>query len=465
MYRARVQAVSGSKVFADGKWLRCIGNKPVSVGERVWTDGRVVYGHYTIPQTPLIITPQQEDIVIPIVTTKNFYVFSKGKLKTVTPPEFTPLPDKLFVSNKKAQCYFINDYLFRISQAVYTETDNWGKHFESNNYWISKGTLAANVDKEGNLFTIILDTGNLLIKKNDKTVKEFNLQNLGREVFNSVEQPSHPDFLEVPDTDEFHQPTGEVDHYGEIGVDIYHIFIENENNFAVFVCFYAEKDSTVGQNYSYSNVNAVNRHYYISNNGIEQDADSPFSYVADTSIGPSYIPPDGSVTGFDAVFLIYTEFNPDKKNPLQDGYYFKRKLIARQLTAETFTTHEERTVYSPDDTKIFTGLFPMNSKIIFTKVKSDYLMGVINDYDSYFHLYLHRQPNNLQTIMGLPFFRDGIFLFSSGNWKLLTEDYSTKAIHSYKDLFPDEICLNQNLQPMKYKKNWQNRIKTISFED
>ena len=45
MHRARVKAVSGNKVLADGSWLTCIGNHAVYPGEWIWTDGRCVYGH------------------------------------------------------------------------------------------------------------------------------------------------------------------------------------------------------------------------------------------------------------------------------------------------------------------------------------------------------------------------------------------------------------------------------------
>lgn len=64
MYRVRAEAVSGTKVFADGKWLTCIGNKPVHVGDRIWTDGRCVYGNYQTPQTPMIV---YEEGTIPIL--------------------------------------------------------------------------------------------------------------------------------------------------------------------------------------------------------------------------------------------------------------------------------------------------------------------------------------------------------------------------------------------------------------
>ena len=423
MYRARVQAVSGSKVFADGKWLKCIGNKPVSVGERVWTDGRVVYGHYTIPQTPLISISKDEDTIIPIVTTKNFYVFDKGKLKIVTPTGITlPTFDKLFIYHKRARAYFVDDnYLFNPAEYVYSETDNWGFRFESKKTWTLKGILAANVDKGGNLFGIILDGENLLIRKNDQIVKEFNLHNMGEEVLSTVTQPSNPPL-----------PAGDKlwTHGGGIHINIYHSFIENENNFTVFICFDAYKTSEGGVVYYRINENDVTRHYYISNNGIVADEDISISY------------------NDDGVYVVNTEFNPDKKNPLYDGYYFKRQLYERQISTTTYTTYEKKTVYAPNDSEIFTGLFPLYSNIIFSKVKGGYLMAVnVDDYS-----FPINSNGNLRTILNLPYFLNGIFLLHSGKWEMLTEDFTT------------EKYLNQNLRPMKKNKNWPKRIEEISFD-
>ena len=82
MYKARVDAVNGTKVRAGGKWLTCIGNKPVKVGDSVWTDGRCIYGNDEECQTPIVITPNYEGIPILVENNKGF-TFIKNKLKYI----------------------------------------------------------------------------------------------------------------------------------------------------------------------------------------------------------------------------------------------------------------------------------------------------------------------------------------------------------------------------------------------
>lgn len=67
MYRAKVEQINGVNVRAGGKWLKCIGNKIVNVGDYVWTDGRCVYGYEQESMTPLVITNNPDELGIPIL--------------------------------------------------------------------------------------------------------------------------------------------------------------------------------------------------------------------------------------------------------------------------------------------------------------------------------------------------------------------------------------------------------------
>ena len=63
MRQVRVTNVNGRKVQAGGKWLTTIGNRVVTVGDLVWTDGRCVYGHSPISGgVPTIIDSKPEEI-------------------------------------------------------------------------------------------------------------------------------------------------------------------------------------------------------------------------------------------------------------------------------------------------------------------------------------------------------------------------------------------------------------------
>lgn len=74
MYNATVTGVGAGFVNADGKTLRTIGNLPVKVGDTVYTDGRIAYGHVPVrEQTNLPAnSPGVPFIGIPIGTDKEF---------------------------------------------------------------------------------------------------------------------------------------------------------------------------------------------------------------------------------------------------------------------------------------------------------------------------------------------------------------------------------------------------------
>ena len=81
MYKAKAEIVNGLRVFADGKWLTCVGNKNVQVGDLIWTDGRCVYGFNKISQQSLVITTSSvTKWFIPILSNYEAYVYTKDGL-------------------------------------------------------------------------------------------------------------------------------------------------------------------------------------------------------------------------------------------------------------------------------------------------------------------------------------------------------------------------------------------------
>lgn len=70
MYNATVTGVGAGFVNADGKTLRTIGNLPVKVGDTVYTDGRIAYGHVPVREQSLTVNKTK---CIPYICRYNSY--------------------------------------------------------------------------------------------------------------------------------------------------------------------------------------------------------------------------------------------------------------------------------------------------------------------------------------------------------------------------------------------------------
>lgn len=166
MYRVRADIVSGTKVFAGGKWLRCIGNKNVSVGEYVWTDGRCIYGNYQESQQPIVITAfENEGIPIYMLDwdfdkhqyVGNLYTYKKSLKKISEVPR-----GKSIISDD----FFINDY----------KNGVWKPFSSSGRFGFSYDSYGVNIDKNNNVYEIGINetpTPHVDIKKNGKVITTF----------------------------------------------------------------------------------------------------------------------------------------------------------------------------------------------------------------------------------------------------------------------------------------------------
>lgn len=172
MYRARVEQVDGTRVRAGGKWLTCIGNRNVRVGDFVQTDGRCVYGHEIESSTPLVITKEKEELGIPIET------FSPTNLYT-----YFPLKRYLkFFKNGYTTQMMINDYK---GSAYFTNTSD---------------TVALNIDKTKNFFRVtykrtpndqygnFASSGKAIISKNNKALFTIDLLDLTNATISQANQ-------------------------------------------------------------------------------------------------------------------------------------------------------------------------------------------------------------------------------------------------------------------------------------
>lgn len=221
MYRAKAEAVSGNKVFADGKWLQCIGNKNIYVGEFIWTDGRCVYGNHKESQQPLIITaPQVDDEAIPIITdTFDYYTLRKNIAPIIIDTQ--EVSDD--VTSKKTDFLSINDFK--------------GHVFICHD----KKIIAANIDKAGNVYCIRVEGKNDYESKYFYETDDVEFEILKNGVVTkkiTLEQWKSRLTAEFPDSsgvkDELSDEIIEGEPYFNISVDA---FIENENLWYLLITF------------------------------------------------------------------------------------------------------------------------------------------------------------------------------------------------------------------------------------
>ena len=414
MYRVRAEAVSGTKVYAGGKWLTCIGNKNVRVGEMIWTDGRCVYGNFQESQQPLVITNKPEE-VIPIITINGEpYSFSEKKLKHDATLE-------------KEYSLMIND-----RKNIFVSNDS--------------NILAANIDDKGNVFQIRMKdehSHKVQILKNGSVIKEIDLDE---------EAKKHEDLLKISFLS-FHEPgmvyeTEDLPHSYFPGIfpgipvsrrGIDSAFIENENSWYLTLHFI---------------VTATKRSYFVDTNNpwVQQCTADVLACIQPSGnealvvinrFPARYPDPDASAPlyiGYDDTYdFLYEDF----EIPLGDGYYAKLNHVALKDKAEWSTefgggySHgAEATIFKPNGEEItsFYYLFAFYHdsipKFLITKNRAGYLFQMNKGV-------LWKETKE--------YFESGLYIYNGNNWKYLGGGES----------------INQRLRPMKKIKNWQKRIKEL----
>ena len=407
MYRARVQAVSGTKVFADGKCLQCIGNKTFHVGELIYTDGRCAYGNWQIPQQPLVITPPNVEEV-PILSGKNLYSFANGKLKLV-------------VELEKAYQLMIND----TKGNVYVYDEKTGSKIIDN----TKERLEnANIDKAGNMYYLtrlgefdgIYDyAGDIRLLKNKKEFNSFSLISATELQLNTVTQPPHVRSQWEADYEEYD--------YIITGAYLYSNLIENENNWHFIYELSTAKgwEDPAGR----KNENDTLTLNYLSQGKkiILAEALSEKRRLLDYN---RY-----EYNHYDA------NYN-SAKILLHNGYYYE--ITPHPLTKWYETglknTFYYKTFFTPSGKKIFEIIGYARSPALISRVRGGYLF-----YTEWFSLDLNATSNTISNTIkpyGLYFFHNGTF----------------------EPLLLSNIA-NKTLRPMRKIKNWHKRIKEINLNE
>lgn len=449
MYRVKAEAVSGKSVFADGKWLRCIGNKIVRAGDFVWTDGRCVYGNHKEAQQPLVITAPDNDTAIPIITQLGHYptlerqeYFTYDKRLKAVKRNVTDSPDPYtsFTRIRK----MINDR----KGNVY-----WTRFYYRNYFYTQWGIIAANIDKYNNFYAIRINykpNGNHFVEiiKNELVVDSFYSDICRIPVLERVSarctflQGEHP-YNDSP--------------FAQATLEFCNGIIEDENNWALMVevdaYAYADTEEKVGESIHHGL--DVERYHYHTTSENSNFLISPSGVIKLYHIEQESIE-HSAADWYDlsgSHHLIEREYSsqksaavdaPQQKIPLQDGYYYlinKVTLPERWAIIGDFnaTLSAHFSLFTPTG-EIILGetdnnvMFPLGARITICKLSKDnYLIGIE------FNITL---PDNEVVKAGLYSCKQGILT-----------------------LIKDGNCRTHKLRPMKKYKNWQNRIKDFPIPE
>ena len=436
MYRATAEIVSGTRVFADGKWLQCIGNKCVSVGDRIWTDGRCVYGHEQESEQPKIITATPDDESIPILLffdgKYHFYTYTSRLKELKRPNELSEVDEKMkdmgvtnepnytytfgFESNEKSIYKFmINDYRREVFVSG-SETQN---------------VYATNIDKIGNKYVLKGTSSRLTISKNGENVPATNISGL-------IEQ------LKQETVDSIPSGSGRPDSRISSTYLIRGRFavIENEKNWSALLFIYAASGQHI-----------ISDEYDVSYKRITSEL---FGGPSSTTISRTRHTSGAAGAISVSAYLVN-----------QDGY----SLVSRcsgtyyDLPEEYYDVHDlhnalidywtySRTVYIPGDHHYSASITPPNHDV---KIQlQDVFYFTVNDY-----------PNFPTNMVCYPLFMN-ISIYTQKNKLILTETFPTNSnitiakIGARKYLIGVRICATLGRQILDANDGYQESA-TIGF--
>lgn len=477
MYRATAEKISGIFVYAGGKWLRCIGNKRVSVGDLIWTDGRCIYGNKLEAQQPLVITaPQEDEEGIPILTAGGtLYTFQKNKLKRVAKIKSESGKINLY-KDVAGELEFVNEM---------PDTDKWtgfslmindyrktaflydkGTHFKSffygttpilgteRDFYTDTKLIASNIDKSGNRFDMVIRYKNEWIEndgkrhkeiqvnaveilRNGKIVKSVDVQRIADEILNAC-----PDAEQVWEFEPFNAYWLTFDYEISNGA-----FIEDEQTWCFWIFGTCTKATEFNDDpdefemnkwHKLSNFesNHLKRIYLIKPDGYSVVAETSCRYEwghsPDTPVPTNIIKNSYSVTF-----------------PIQDGYYCVAKnwQDGKDIfsddggdTTIPYRNIAHVTFHSPRNEELFTGTFLMPISFPFCRVKGKYLLSVNSS--------VFTDDIDKDEVDGVRVFNSGLYFGSETQ---------------LENISPGTILINQRLRPMKKIRGWQNRIKLIEL--
>ena len=335
MYRARVEAVSGLKVRAGGKWLTCIGNRTVKAGDMIWTDGRCVYGHDREAQTPLVIVnPAKKDLTIPLclpngwVRTSSIsfskYSVQKNKIDYMRILQGTDLPEFIdpFWGLEEDANYLMTNAADKI---IFSNAPAMGATRKMPGFEDVIGRIALNVDNDGNIYEIRFESWRTAYAGTGKYRVQIVKNNSVVYSFNADSDEYDEDFI---------RPTNFNYWLSKRGMSCSSSFIENENHW--WVIFSSTTDF-------YANTNSRDEFWQVT-----------FTMVDNYGKHRLFACTSNDLT-----------VDQNIKIPMQDGFYFKINgdiKVDYHTNDESVKTEIPVTIYSPRDvplmdTKVSRSLF------------------------------------------------------------------------------------------------------------
>lgn len=475
MYRARVEAVSGLKVLAGGKWLSCIGNKNVRAGDLIWTDGRCVYGNEQTPQQSHVITPPKEDLAIPVASNFKFYTYQKYLNHNADSEKRL----KFLTNNKSGKVYFSNN-----SKIVAVNVDSSGHR-----YYILLEDDAIKIVKNGNTVkTVGIPIKDKALEESQKRVQDTGppILSYGRSALIRLKANFAPQPLEEKPGDGLFltdtwislrytkylsgvRSTVDYDYKGSptpyVSVDCKpkcdFAFIEDENNWAVFVTGKgtAQIEYPYAQNVLVSVENVLQGDitllyhtldfrysgdfvygYFIDNNKSELLFDS-LQYTiwkqsgggngggwASAVAGWLGLPMSGHQDGFYREYPVTCNFEKilGFKFPMQDDFHFVVNSLSTSENTGDIPEFMNLTIYK-DTSNIFTGTFYTIPNLVACKIGTKFLLAVTQSAES------------AESVIG------------TGLYELQNQELTPL------DIYP----VNQCLRPMKHYKYWWEDIQSL----
>lgn len=432
MFQAIAEKVSGKKVFANGTWLNCIGNKNVSVGDKIYTDGRCIYGFYKESQQPLVIfAPQDKDFGIPIMVYQSnygkkffyYFTFAHNELK--------------FVGNK---------YLEKVSNPEYTIMIN----DEKSGVFKSKKVIAANIDKFGNFY---------------KMKTSYSSEN---ETLTVKLSKNDVDFYTI-DFDENNFKLNAALGIDFVDLGVCCAYIENENDWAFILAAYASFIPITGDPYD-----------ALQGEGWENDPNYPESavnwYVRRKNIikiDLLFCTPkvEQIITDVDGAYYeygklnngvkIYDEETVEKiakyegltkiKIPIQDGFYYTiDEIVEPPADSLSQVLCAKISVHTSSGEIILTDYFRLFPKFTISQVSAGVFLIGVNFEEIPIPRYNYPGLNPI-------WINNGLYLCSNGK---LNKIDSFQSVVGYYSKIGDLDCniLNQRLRNMSDYKNWANSI-------